>query len=198
MTQTNALHQHELNEEKYSDLVDELFFEGDENPTFRVYDLDSANWVFRKLQALIAKQNDINALAEKEVARIRDWQEKETAGIAGHISFFEHLLTRYHESQLAADPKAKTISTPYGKLKSTTRKAAPKKTDDAALLQHLKDSGETDYIVVKESPAWGDYKKTLQVAEVNGIATVRDANGQEVPGVEVEPAGTSFKVEVAE
>lgn len=197
MTQTNALHQHELNDELYREIDDDLFFAGD-SQAFRVYDLDSANWVFRKLQALNAKVGEINTLADKEVDRIRDWQAKETAGIAGHIAFFERLLTQYHESQIAQDPKAKTISTPYGKLKSTTRKAAPKKTDDAALLQHLKDSGETDYIVVKETPAWGDYKKTLQVAEVNGIATVRDANGQEVPGVEVEPAGTSFKVEVAE
>lgn len=197
MTQTNALHQHELNEELYHEIGEDLFFAGD-SQAFRVYDLDSANWVFRKLQALNVKLAEINTLADKEVARIRDWQAKETAGIAGHISFFEHLLTRYHESQLAQDPKAKTISTPYGKLKSTTRKAAPKKTDDAALLQHLKDSGETDYIVVKETPAWGDYKKTLQVAEVQGELMAIDENGVPVPGVEIEPAGTTFKVEVAE
>jgi hypothetical protein len=197
----NMLHALELDELNQSELAEEIFMFGVSDETverFRVRDLESANWCFRKLQALMAKTNEVNGLADKEIQRINAWREKELHHIQQQVEFFERLLTEYHAECLKKDPKAKTITTPYGKLKSITRKPAPKKVDDEVLLRHLKESGETEYIVVKESPAWGEYKKTLQVVDRDGIPVVVDQNGLEVPGVEVDLGGVSFKVEVSE
>lgn len=193
----NALQSVELQE------LDQATFDNEEQRAelqerFRVTDLNSANWCLRKMQALTAKIHETNQLSDAEVLRINQWREHEVSGIERQMQFFEMLLTDYHAQMLRQDLKAKTITTPYGKLKSTTRKAQPKKVDDEQLLQHIKSSGDTEYIITKESPAWGEYKKTLQVTEINGVSVVMDQNGQRVQGVEVELGGTSFKVEVSE
>ena len=51
-----------------------------------------------------------------------------------------------------------------------------------------------DYI--KKEVKWGDFKKNLSIAEVDGVPTVYDENGQAVPGVVVKPESVSFVVEV--
>ena len=66
------------------------------------------------------------------------------------------------------------------------------------MLQHLKENGDDEFIVVKETPAWGEYKKTLRVENVNGDLMAIDQNGMPVAGVEIDLGGTSFKVEVSE
>lgn len=50
-------------------------FEQDDR--FKVTDLDSANWVFKKLDAITTKENEINELANKEIERINEWKDKE-------------------------------------------------------------------------------------------------------------------------
>ncbi|MGO0742483.1 host-nuclease inhibitor Gam family protein, partial [Bacillus licheniformis] len=56
------------------------------------------------------------------------------------------------------------------------------------------EAGLTEFI--KEDVKWGDLKKSLSIKEVGGKKVVVDENGQAVPGIEIEPASTSFKVEV--
>lgn len=50
-------------------------FEQDDR--FKVTDLNSANWVFKKLDAITTKENEINDLANKEIERINEWKDKE-------------------------------------------------------------------------------------------------------------------------
>jgi phage host-nuclease inhibitor protein Gam len=172
-----------------------------ERERFKITDLGGVNWALRKLAALKAREAEVNQLADAEIERINAWREKELEGVKRDVEYFESLLMEYHAEQLKQDPKAKTITTPYGKLRSVTRKPSVKKVDEDALLAHLKAAGETQYIVVKESVAWGELKQVLQAGIVpasdkpTGYRVV-DWNGEEVPGVEVDLGGTSFSVEV--
>src|SRR5689334_4590302 len=85
---------------------------------FEITDLNSLNWAFRKLSALKSKEKEIKQVADVERERIADWERNELSSISNSLVFFENMISVYHANQLAQDPKAKTISTPYGKSKS--------------------------------------------------------------------------------
>ena len=185
----NKLQEVELAEMEYMDATDS------ESTKFEITDIDSLNWVFRKLSALKSKENETKQLAEKERLRILSWEQGELSTMQNSVEFFESMIAQYHMKQLEADPKAKTISTPYGKTKSTTSKAAPEKQNEEQLLSFVEEN-KLPFIETKKSLKWGELKKTLQIVEKDGQQIVIDENGQVVPGAVVKPQSTTFKVEL--
>lgn len=161
---------------------------------FEITDLNSLNWAFRKLSALKSKEKEIKQLADIERERIAQWERGELSTISSSTEFFENMISAYHAKQLSEDPKAKTISTPYGKSKSRTTKEAPDKANEEAILQHVIENEMGDYI--KNSLKWADFKKAVKIVEVAGEKVVVDENGQLVPGMTVKPESISFSVEV--
>ncbi|MFJ5713150.1 host-nuclease inhibitor Gam family protein [Neobacillus sp. NPDC093127] len=161
---------------------------------FEITDLGSLTWAFRRLAALKAKEKEIKQLADVERDRIGRWEQTELNPITNSISFFESHIQLFHSQQLASDPKAKTISTPYGKSKSRTTKETPDKANEAEILQHVIENGMDDYI--KNSLKWADFKKAVKIVELAGEKVVVDENGQLVPGMTVKPESISYSVEV--
>lgn len=162
---------------------------------FEINDIDSLNWAFRKLSALKSKEKETKQLADKERIRITSWEQSELSHVRSSIEFFETMAAQYHMKQLAEDPKSKTISTPYGKVKSTTSKAQPDKYNEEQLLEFVKNN-ELPFVETVEKLKWGELKKSLQVVELNGQQVVVDVSGQFVPGAIVKPQSTTFKVEI--
>lgn len=161
---------------------------------FEITGLDSLSWAFRKLAAFKAKEAEITALVEKEKARLVFWEQEQKKSLSDDIQFFEGLIKQYHAQQLAADPKAKTISTPYGVSKSRASKATVDKVDEAALLQYAQENNMRDCI--KESLKWADLKKQLSVVDTaDGQIVVDEATGEIVPGAVVKPASISYSIE---
>jgi hypothetical protein len=161
---------------------------------FEINDLNSLNWAFRKLAALKSKEKEIKQLADIERERIAQWERGELTSISNSLEFFESMIAIYHAKQLEADPKAKTISTPYGKSKTRKSKEAPEKENESEILQHVIENGMDDYI--KNSLKWADFKKAVKIVEVSGEKVVVDENGQIVPGMTVKPESISYSVEV--
>ena len=153
----NALQQNELLE------VDQL---QDAEQQFEITDINGLNWAFRKLSALKSKEKEINQLANVERNRIAEWEKGELKPIHNSISFFEGHIQRYHAEQLAADPKQKTISTPYGKSKTRKSKETPDKSDEALLLDYVIQNDLAQFI--KNSVKWADLKKSLKIVEISG------------------------------
>lgn len=185
----NKLQEVELAEMEYMETTDS------ESTKFEITDMDSLNWVFRKLAALKSKETETKKLADKERLRILSWEQGELSSVKNSVEFFESMISQYHIKQLALDPKSKTISTPYGKSKSATSKAAPDKYNEEQLLAFVK-TNELPFIETVEKLKWGELKKTLQVVDLDGQQVVVDENGQFVPGAVVKPQNTTFKVEV--
>lgn len=181
----NALQQNELLE------VDQL---QDAEQQFEITDINGLNWAFRKISALKAQEKEVTTLANVERDRITEWEQSELKPIHNDISFFETHIRRYHMEQLAADPKKKTISTPYGKSKSRTSKEAPEQQDKEKLLQYAIENELDDCI--KTEVKWGDLKKNLSIVEISGEKVIVDEDGQIVPGVTVKPESISYSVEV--
>jgi Bacteriophage Mu Gam like protein len=183
----NQLHEYELFE------LEEV--EQEEQRRFEITGLDSLNWAFRKIAALNTKAEDITALAKAEHERINEWEKREKDSIAKSLERLESLVTEYHMKVLEQDPKAKTLSTPYGKSKAASRKAQPEKLDEKQILSHVVEN-ELPYTEPKLK--WSDLKKNLRIVEKNGFEVVVDENGQVVPGAAVKPAGITYSVEVVE
>ena len=181
----NALEQIELME------VEEI---QSQEQRFEITDLNSLNWAFRKLTALKLKEKEIKQLANVERERIAVWEKGELSTITNSTSFFESLIAEYHSQQLTSDPKAKTISTPYGKSKSRLSKESPEKADEKVLTSYVIENDMKDYI--KNSVDWAGLKKSLHIVDVNGVKVAVDENGQVVPGVIVKPESISYSVEV--
>lgn len=166
--------------------------------SFEIMNLDALNWAFRKVSAIKARMEENTKLADAERARINEWEQKENQKHADSISFFEQKIAAYHRHVLETDSKQKTISTPYGKSKSTARKPSLKEVKDSEeLLAYAEQAGE-QFVKVKKEVAWAELKKTLSVVETDTTLLAVDANGEIVPGVLVEPSSVSFKVEVSE
>lgn len=185
----NQLHAVELEELEAVDLQSE-----EVKQRFKIENLDSLNWAFRKLSALQAQKREIQQLAQAEMDRIHEWEEAELKSIQNSYDFFTSLITEYHSTILAEDPKKKTIATPYGKAKSRLSKETPDKVNEDLMLEHIKSSGMDEYI--KESVKWGDFKKSLNIAEIDGKKVAVDENGQVVEGVTIKPESVTFSVEV--
>ena len=164
---------------------------------YEITSLESLNWAFRQIANAQAELKKNQALADAEIDRIKRWQEDESKSHLNTVEFFQHLIAEYHAKELAENPKKKSISTPYGKSKSTTSSAQPDKptkADEEKLLDFVKTNNE-ELIKVTEEVKWGEFKKTLKVVEIDGVEKVIDENGQDVPGVTIKPKNTTFKVE---
>jgi Bacteriophage Mu Gam like protein len=183
-----------MNELQKVELLEVENTEQSEKESFRITNIESLNWVFRKLAALSAKEKDVKQLADAERERINDWENRELVALHSDKNYFESLVSAYHAKQLEENPKAKTLSTPFGKSKSRATKEQPKAVDKDKLLQHVKETGMTEFI--KEEVKWGDFKKILHIHEVDGKPVAIDESGTIVEGVEIEPASLTFKVEV--
>ena len=165
---------------------------------FVVTDIHDLNWVFRKVKAIKANMAKNTALIDAERERLNDWEEELNRKHTDNIAFFEQKVSEYHQRVLNEDPTQKTISTPYGKSKSTARKSQLKSVKDSKeLLAYAEQAGE-QFVKVKKEVAWAELKKTLSIHETETTLLPVDANGEVVPGVIVEPASVFFKVEVSE
>lgn len=184
----NVLQQYELME------VEDIQAISSEDSKYEIKDLESLNWAFRKLAALKSQEKEIKQLANIERDRIAAWEKSELSTIGNSTSFFESLIQNYHAQQLAENPKAKTISTPYGKSKTRRSGESVEKIDENQLLEYVFENDLAEFI--KSSVKWADLKKTLLIAEISGEKAVVDENGQLVPGVSVKPESVSFSVEV--
>lgn len=160
---------------------------------FEITDVSSLNWVFREVLApLKAKVEQVRELEAEEIDRIKSWAENKTRGPLQEIGYWEQRIADYHLELLRTDPKQKTISTPYGKSKTTTSRAQPQKADESKLLAYAKENKLTDFIKVEESVKWGDLKKSLKVVGDNVV----DENGEIVEGATVKPETISYKIEL--
>jgi phage host-nuclease inhibitor protein Gam len=179
----NPLQQYEL-----EDIQEEQ-----ERQRFKITDLNSLNWAFRKLAAIEAKKADVNQLADAEVQRIESYREQELKGLVNSEDFFKSHIAEYANVQREVDPNFKA-KTPYGSV--TFRKQQPKwNYDDEALLTFLEQNDYADLVRVKKEPVKTDIKKRF-IATQDG--RVFDENGQEVTGIKVEflPESISIKAEV--
>lgn len=180
----DALRVVELNE------IEEM--ETEQRERFEVHDLNSANWVFRKLSAINEKNKEIDALAEAERERITKWQEEEKKRNESNREYLESLLIKYYTEEKAKDDKFK-LSTPFGSI-SARKQAAKFIYDEEKLMTFLKENNRSEWIRIKEEIDKVSLKKAVQVS---GDVVV-DENGEIIDGITIEDQGVKLSVKLTE
>lgn len=185
----------ELNEIELTELEN---FGEEEKSRFKITDLETLNWTFRKAHALQSKINEVEQLASHEINRIKKWEADEKKKYQDNLSFFEYLVNEYHRQELQNNPKTKTLSTPYGKSSSTTKRRSVALKDEQTVLEHIQSNNLMEYQKLDISLKWEDLKKTLKVVEIDGEEVVIDENAMVIEGITVKPEETTFKMKVGE
>lgn len=148
--------------------------------SFKVTDLEGANWCFRKLRALNSKIEENNKTADNEVERIEKWRNIENEKHNDSKRYFEFLITDYYRRLRKEDPKAK-LTTPHGKI--TTRKTKQwNYINEDEILKYLKENNP-NLIKTKEEVDKAELKKLYK-------GGVDQDTGEMVPGIEVIPQET--------
>ncbi|HFU7103150.1 TPA: host-nuclease inhibitor Gam family protein [Staphylococcus aureus] len=161
---------------------------------FKVTDLDSANWVFKKLDAITTKENEINELANKEIERINEWKDKEVEKLQSGKEYLQSLVIEYFRIQKEQDSKFK-LNTPYGKVTARKGSKVIQVSNEQEVIKQLEQRGFDNYVKVTKKLSQSDIKKDFNVTE-NG--TLIDANGEVLEGASIVEKPTSYTVKVGE
>lgn len=158
---------------------------------FTVDNMEKANWCLLKLAKIRREQHEAQQLAQGQIERIQTWLGEQNAKADKEAERFEEMLRSYHQRELDANPKAKTISLPHGVLKA--RLGQPRFEIMADTFLTWAKENRPELIRTKEEPKKDELKK---LAVVNAGKAIDPDTGEAIPGVTVLPAEVKYSVEV--
>lgn len=164
----------------------------EQDERFKVTDLESANWVFKKLDAINSKEEEINDLADKEIERIKSWKDKETEKLQSSKEYLESLVVEYFKVEKEKDNRFK-LNTPYGKVTSRKGSKVIQVSNEQDIINQLEQRGFNNYVRVTKKLSQSDIKKDFNIAE---DGTLIDANGEILDGASIVEKPTSYTVKV--
>ena len=147
-----------------------------EDEAFAVVDQQTAEWTVRKIGEHRKKQAEIKELADAEIARIKEWAEKQTKQHENSVEYLQGVLRPWFEEQ-----GEKSISLPSGRVRF--RKVPDKFnfTDETAVIAWAK-VHQPKSIRVKEEIDKNEIKRYIK------------ETGEMPDGVEVEKPEPVFEV----
>jgi hypothetical protein len=186
-----------MNEYQKSELNELEYFTAEERQGFQIHNLELLTWAFKKLAAINSSIEEVENIVKYEKEKIDSWSKSQIDPLNQSKTFFEGKIMEYHQQELLKDPKKKSISTPYGKAKSTKTKKQPYIANEAEVLEFLQEN-EKELIKIEESVKWSELKGKLEIVEMNeSLVVINAETGQLVPGLSIKPESVNFKVEVA-
>lgn len=171
----------------------EEIMENPEEHVFLIDDDHKADWALRKIAEERKEADRIKAIAEQQIEELQmkikhaeEVAERKTAFLKGCLAeYFQnvpHKSTKTQES--------------YKLLSGSLIFKLPKQNmvkDDDKLLEYFHSNGMEEFINTKESPAWGEFKKQLEVIDGNVVDT---ATGDVIDAVKVEESAGIFDVKI--
>jgi len=162
---------------------------------------EEAEWALRKLIQARTRIAEVEDQAHAFIERIKSWSTEQLSQHLRDEMFFQFHLEEFARAKREADPKLKTLRLPSGSISSRSVGPRPVVTDEAALVEFMKDfcaemglPPET-YLRVKVEPKLAEVRKILAPEGLEkGMAVV--THGEQVPGLEIEPGKTTFSVKV--
>lgn len=128
-----------------------------------------ADWAVRKVREEQAEYNRLEGIGLEEIDRVQAKIDRAAKRRDSRTGFLLSKLAQYFgtvpHKETATTEKYQLLS---GSLVYTKPKAVMEKDDDA-LLAFLHTSGNTEYIKTEERPAWGEFKKRLEIVGRNAI-----------------------------
>ena len=173
-----------------------LFLAGEDpdvvRETWRIDGLSTATWAMRKLAGIAQRRAEIQAVAEGQIDAIQRWATQADKPLADDAAFFESQLGRYALDVREADPRQKSVSTPYGTV--TTRTVQGEWTVDEPTVWEWALNNRPALLNVTTKFKLGEAKKALEVAD-GGV--VDPDTGEQVPGIQVGPESVRAAVKLS-
>lgn len=138
---------------------------------------NSADWAIRKIAEEEKEYLRLCKIADEEIRMLQEKKERLKANFDKKTRHLKNLLSEYFQT---VNRKKTTTKETYqllsGKLVLKKGKNEFVK-DDEKLVEYLKYIGANDFINIKETPKWADFKKTLKLSKKG---TVLDSNGEDL------------------
>lgn len=161
--------------------------------TFKIDNDKMADWALEKIKAEKEDMERLVALCEQKIQHYKEKADQFKKSYESSTSFLTSCLAQYFNS---VPNKKKTKTQETYKLASGTLKLKIKGPElvrnDDELIKWLEGSAP-EFIKIKKSPDWAEFKKNLNIIEGNKVIT-RD--GELVEGVSVFDRPSEFVVEV--
>lgn len=169
----------------------------EQKSAYRIGGKSEAAWGMQKLRGYMQRQQENDKVAADRIKAVENWRKEENDKLQHSVDYFEGLLLTWHMSQVQADPSDeaawkkepnKTISLPDGKLVAR-RAAVTPKIDDEAFIPWAR-ANHPEWVRPKYEPEKQLIKQSLVVKE----NVAYDANGEQIPGIEIPAAEATFEV----
>lgn len=181
------------------DTLEELTLPGDADPDeehapqrWSITDDGCADWALKKIKAEKDELDRITALAEQEIARLKEQVERAQRRYEQNTAFLTSMLEQFFDT--VEHKRTKTGTESYRLLHGQlVRKPAGIKPepDHEKLVAWLRQNGYENLVKVEESARWGELKK--QITFTGTIATITET-GEIVEGVNVTETAPAFSV----
>lgn len=167
----------------------EALVQEDETPvkeSFKVHDVQSADWAMAKIRKYEAKKAEAKAAVDAKLAELDSTRKIYTDFLVGEykeqdekIAFFQALLLPYITDKLEG-AKVRSVKLPNGMVGFRAKAPSFDFDNDKLLAFTKKYKPELVSTITKENVSWGELKKELTVTKDGAVVT---PDGEVVEGV---------------
>ncbi len=170
----------DLLKEEYNEAIQE------QSEGFKIDNLETAAWAFKKISACSARIAEIKAYADNEREKLDTWENSETKLAQATIDRFKQLLADYYFAEKDKDKRFR-LSTPYGS--GYTRKNVPELIYPEDAPERLEKMGMTDCVRIVKEVKKKELRSKIIITDDNKAVT---EDGEVLDFITIEPKPDSF------
>jgi len=133
--------------------------------TFKITDDKSADWAIRQIHEAEDERDRLVSLAEEQIIDLNDRIEELKSKCDSDTAYLKSCLIEYFQT---IKPKETKTQKTYKLISGTLifKKPSTKIThDDEKLLDYLENNDGNDFIKIKKSVDWAEFKKQLIISD---------------------------------
>lgn len=163
--------------------------------TFKIDNDKTADWAITQIHEAENERDRLIALAEEQIKDLTDRIEELKTKCENETKYFKSCLAMYFETVKSKETKTqKSYKLLSGTLvfKKPTTKIIH---NDDNLLKYLEENDGSDYIKIKKSVDWAEFKKNLTISD-NGEVVDTELGiilNSDICGIEDVPASFNIK-----
>jgi phage host-nuclease inhibitor protein Gam len=137
--------------------------------TFKIENDKAADWAITQIQEAESERDRLITLAQDQITDLEDRIKELAAKCDRDTAYLKSLLAEYFETVKSKETKTqKTYKLLSGTL--VFKKESTKiEHNDEELLKYLEENEGKDYIKIKKSVDWAEFKKNLTISETGEI-----------------------------
>lgn len=162
---------------------------------FHITNDNTADWALRVIRDNEAERDRIIDIAKAQIEELKAQIEEITAKYDNESNFLKNCLAEYVMNVPRKETKTQeTYQLLSGKLivKKAAQKLVP---NDETIINYLESNELSEYVKIKKSPDWAEFKKTLSIVDGKVINTnTGEVVPTEVIGIEDVPSSFDIKL----